>query len=263
MVAVVIIEAVALVVLGILVAGLLRSHAEILRALHRLGVGLEDDASGTGANTLRLGPTRLGGVDVQRGAATGGPSHDVTGVSPQGGSSLHVAVSGTGRTTLLAFLTSGCLTCGEFWSTFTRPGGFELPGFVDRLVVVTKGLDRESPAEVLSRAPKPSAGIPVVMSGEAWDDYEVPVSPYFVLVDGSADRVAGEGAARSWDQLLGLLARAVADTRSDLIDVSGGGGSRPDPAGSTEPSGPRRERADSALASAGIEPGHPSLYGES
>jgi hypothetical protein len=200
---------------------------------------------------------------VQRGAATGGPAHDLTGLSPQG-SALHVAVSGTGRTTLLAFLTSGCLTCSDFWTTFTRAGGFELPGFVDRLVVVTKGVERESPAEVLARAPKPSAGIPVVMSSAAWEEYEVPVSPYFVLVDGSSDRVAGEGAAGSWDQLQSLLARAVADTRPDLIDVTDTNTFGHSAATSTAvPSGPRRERADSALATAGIEPGHPSLYGKS
>ena len=35
----VIAEAVAIALLGLLVAGLLRSHAEILRALHELGAG--------------------------------------------------------------------------------------------------------------------------------------------------------------------------------------------------------------------------------
>jgi hypothetical protein len=262
--AVVVALTVAVVLLGVLVAGLLRSHAEILRTLHQLGAGLEDGRPATESRGLGLGPTRLGAVGP---AGSGGAAHDVSGVTPQG-TAVHVAVAGTGRVTLLAFLTSGCTTCGDFWDTFNRPGGFEVPGYVDRLVVVTKGVDRESPAEVLARAPKPSAGVPVVMSGEAWTDYEVPVSPYFVLVDGATDRVAGEGAARSWAQLESLLARAVADrsptgepTASPTASPTAtpaGGSAGADPAAAR--SRPRVERADDALAAAGIEAGHPSLH---
>jgi hypothetical protein len=286
MVAVVVIEAVALVLLGVLVAGLLRSHAEILRALHRLGAGLEGpDAEGraaaSGAGGLGLGPTRFGSLGNATtpggGNSTGGPAHDVSGIAPHGGA-VHVALAGTGRATLLAFLTSGCTTCGAFWSTFSRPGGFELPGFVDRLVVVTKGTDRESPSEVLALAPKASSGIPVVMSNDAWGDYEVPVSPYFVLVDGRTDRVAGEGAARSWDQLQGLLARAVAESAApvasgepapparaaqsaqDAQPAHAGTAREADDAANDRRGRPRRERADDALAAAGIDPGHPSLH---
>ena len=43
MTALVVALAVAVVLLAVLVAGLLRSHAEILRALHELGAGLELD----------------------------------------------------------------------------------------------------------------------------------------------------------------------------------------------------------------------------
>ena len=39
------------------------------------------------------------------------------------------------------------------------------------------------------------------MTSEAWDDYGVPVSPYFVLVDGPSGRVVGEGAGTSWEQV--------------------------------------------------------------
>ena len=60
----------AVVLLAVLVAGLLRSHAEILKALHELGAGLDLDAKGPvpvtidGVTTprrdepLRLKPTR-------------------------------------------------------------------------------------------------------------------------------------------------------------------------------------------------------------
>ncbi|NAZ88376.1 hypothetical protein GTR00_20125, partial [Kineococcus sp. T90] len=43
--AVVVALAVAVALLGLLVAGLLRSHAEILRSLHALGAGREDTAA--------------------------------------------------------------------------------------------------------------------------------------------------------------------------------------------------------------------------
>ena len=44
-----------------------------------------------------------------------------------------------------------------------------------------------------------------MLSSEAWDDYDVPISPYFVQVDGSSNEIAAEGAAASWEQLLDLL----------------------------------------------------------
>ena len=70
MTAVVMIEAVVILLLAVLVVGLLRSHAEILRALHDLGVNLDDDS---GDQTFRLRPglghqttDRPGSVDLRR-----------------------------------------------------------------------------------------------------------------------------------------------------------------------------------------------------
>ena len=37
--------------------------------------------------------------------------------------------------------------------------------------------------------------VPVVMSTEAWERYDVPYAPYFVYVSGPAGRVVGEGVA--------------------------------------------------------------------
>jgi hypothetical protein len=193
------------------------------------------------------------------GGATGGPAADVSGVGPAGGA-VHIAVTGTPRVTLLAFLTSGCATCGNFWDVLSTPGGLQLPAYVDRLVVVTRGVDRESPAQVAARAPRGRADVAVVMSSDAWSDYQVPVSPYFVLVEGSSGRVAGEGAAGSWPQLESLLARAAADNQpidtTTRLDAGRG-------EGDVGADGrPQRERADEALARAGIDVGHPSLFGE-
>ena len=56
MLAVVIAEGVAIVLLGVLVLGLLRSHALILKALHELGAGLElEKEAGTGVSTATTG----------------------------------------------------------------------------------------------------------------------------------------------------------------------------------------------------------------
>ena len=76
-----------------------------------------------------------------------------------------------------------------------------------------------------------------VCSSDAWHAYQVPGSPYFVLVDGRTGRVAGSGTATSWAQVHGLLTSALGDEELD---------------GSV----------DAALAASGIGPGHPSLYPE-
>ena len=58
------VETVALVLLTLLVAGLLRSHAEILRRLHALGAGLDPDArdAGPAPATARPEGLRSGGT---------------------------------------------------------------------------------------------------------------------------------------------------------------------------------------------------------
>ncbi len=227
MTALVVIEAVAIGVLALLVVGLLRSHAEILRALHSLGIG-EEDLMG---EVLPEDPVPAG---------RGTPAHDVVGTTPDGGA-VKAAVVGTGRATLLAFLSSGCAGCERLWS---QPSAAELdlPGDGSRVVVVTKGVDAESPAAVARLAPP---GVQVVMSSEAFADYQVPATPYFVLVDGGTGRVAGEGSAGSWRQVSNLVRRAAGDAavasrrRRHLARV---------------------QDTDEELAAAGIEPGDPNLY---
>ena len=70
------------------------------------------------------------------------------------------------------------------------------------------------------------------MSSEAWEDYGVPGSPYFVLVQDGAIR--GEGVATTWSALTSLVSDAVEEQRG----------------------------LDERLAAAGIGPDHPSLYPE-
>jgi hypothetical protein len=155
-------------------------------------------------------------------------------------------VRGRGAT-LIAFLTTGCATCAAFWNAFAE--GVRLPADT-RLVIVTKGGNEESPADVAALAPP---GIATIASSQAWDDYRIPVAPYFVLVDGRRQIVVGEGAAHSWDLVSELLERALADAgyaegqvrRRDVLMGRN-----------------RASRVDQELLDAGITPGDPRLYHE-
>jgi hypothetical protein len=165
----------------------------------------------------------------------------IAGVTPTGDARA-VSVTNSQRRTLLAFLSSGCATCGGFWRDLQAPGGLDLGNV--RVVIVTKGPDMEVPAEVKALS---TGAVPVVMSTEAWTDYRVPASPFFVLVDGASGRRIGHGVAAQTPQLVDLVTRAGHDTA-------------PNSRG-THLDGPAREAAnDAMLVAAGITPGHPSLY---
>ncbi|MCU1673229.1 MAG: hypothetical protein JWN77_1342 [Frankiales bacterium] len=215
--------ALAVLVLGVLVAGLLRSHAEILKALHELGAGLELDRS-------EPVPVTIDGVVKPRAADATAPEALLG--STLDGEDVAIPLRGS-RATLLAFLSSGCTTCKGFWTAFGERG-LQVPADA-RLVVVTRDLAEESPSKLTQLAP---ADVPVVASTLVWDGLDVPGSPYFVLVDPTG-RVVGEGSGSNWPQVADLLGQAHADS------------------GSTSQ---RRARDEAALRSAGIEPGHPSLY---
>jgi hypothetical protein len=186
MVAIVSVETVLLVLLVVLVAGLLRSHAEILR---RLGPpGEQEPAIAPPPATARSAaevPAPLTGAT---------PDGDVVALAFDGPASVP---------TLLAFLTSGCSTCAGFWETL---GERRLPPGV-QTVIVTRGDDREHRSRLRSLAP---SGVPVVMSSQAWTDYRVPGAPYFVLVDGA---VRGEGVATTWQALASMVSDAIEDQR--------------------------------------------------
>lgn len=155
MTALVAVEAVAIVLLGVLVAGLLRSHADILRALHRLGVDPFDRSGATVPVTLAA---REPATPAGRSISTGSGAFDVVGVSP-GGDAVRVAVAGTQHDTLLTFLTSGCAACISFWNEFAATG-FTPPDGA-RLVVVVHSPNEESVSRIRALAPP---GVTVVMS---------------------------------------------------------------------------------------------------
>jgi len=225
--------------LAVLVAGLLRSHAEVLRALHELGAGLELDRTGARSGPV---PVSIDGVPGPRAGAGEIRATSVVG-STLDDEQVALPLVGSGDT-LLAFLSSGCTTCQEFWGTFGR-GVHDVPGEA-RLVVVAQDLADESAGALRERAP---AGLPLVLSSEAWGRFEVPGSPYFAYVDGVSGRVVGEGSAASWAAVVDLMSQARADDRelARTAAVSGSGAVR-------------EQRDDAALLAAGIGPGDPSLH---
>ena len=237
MVALVTLLAIVVGLLGILVAGLLRSHAEVLRALHELGVNLDPTQA-----TADGGPVRRTAPGVPRPRAHHDPiaSFDISGESPSG-DAVSVSVIGADRLTLVAFLSSTCLSCRGFWTAFADPQ-LRVPGGA-RLVAVTRGNEAESPSALRKLAPPE---VITVQSTDAWTAYGVPGAPYFVLVDGTSGDVVGEGAATTWEQVANLMDNAMADAG---VGRRGGRGRLA-----------REARVDDELRAAGVEPGDPSLY---
>ena len=246
MTVVVVLLAIAVGVLALLVFGLLRTHAEILRALDRAGISLDDE------ETAGSAPELVREQSKESSASTDPSSvRDLVGTVPAGGPTK-IAVTGVAHFTLLAFLSGACRTCKQFWEAFAAPD-LVLPGGDTRLVIVGQDPAHDSESAIADRAP---AGVKVVLSSEAWEDYNVPGSPYFVLVDGTGGRVVGAGSALRWEQLRDLLQQALDD--AGLADRPG----RVSPRAPVRHSGrSRAQRADEALKSAGIGPGHSSLYG--
>ena len=231
MVVITIIIAVLLAVALVYIAALLRSHADILRRL----AALEERAPvGAPAHALepRDGAPPVGGGEV----VTAGP---ISGATLHGDSATLSFGPGS-PVTLIAFLTSGCTSCAPLWAGLHEAR--DLGTLAQRVAVITHDPMRESPTRLERLAP---AGTDVIMSSAAWADYAVPGSPHFVLTDG-AGGILGRGSALSWSQLETMVADARADARRAA-----------DPARTTAE---RAERSGGALASAGIGPGHPSLY---
>lgn len=221
MTTVVIIEAVVIVLLLVLVAGLLNSHAEILRRLDRLS-GSGDEPT----QARRLGTTGLGKA----------PTGQISGVDPEG-SAVSVSLDHGRGETLLAFLSTGCASCRVFWEELGNQP--ELPTPTTRPVIVTKGPRSESPSKVAELAPDQ---IRLIMSDEAWDAFKVPLTPYFMLVDTDGG-VVGEGSSTNMDNLLGLFRQSARDSSPVRLNTRG-----------------REELTDAQLRNSGVEPGDPSLF---
>lgn len=239
MTALVVVEAVLLAVMVVLVAGLLRAYADVLRRLRELA----DAIAGSDRPDSAPAPFRVTPGLPEPAAANEADwpeAHDVAGLGPDGGV-ITLRTVGVAHDTALLFLSSGCTSCATFWDELRRPLG--LPA-ATRVVVVTRGPEHEDPDEIAALAPP---GVDVVLSTQAWSDYGVPGSPYVVLVAGPTGRVRGEGTGQSWQQVSALLSRA--------------GGGTP-AAGAAKPRADRERESDvdRELLAAGILPGDPSLY---
>ncbi len=202
LVAVVVAETMILALLSVVVVALLRSHAEILR---RLPEPAADTAERPHDEPIVLndGPRLPAHLPSPRRRAT--EAHDIAGTTPAGDA---VAVSmAVGSNTVLAFLSTGCLTCRTFWDGLQPAVRTPLPGEA-RVVVVVKDPAFESPSRLRELAPP---DVQVVQSSRAWEDFGIEMSPYFCFVDGATGEVRSEGAAMTWEQVASLLRDALLD----------------------------------------------------
>jgi hypothetical protein len=226
----VVVEGIGICVLGLLVVALAHSYA---------GLAARVDAASMphAAPSVVVGPHSTG-------ATAAVPVADLVGVTPDGESVL-LALAGARVDTLLAFLSSSCTSCQRLWDELP---GVLAAGHLDgvRVVVVVKGPEHESPSAVAALAAS-LATVDVIMSSSAWQDFEIPGSPYFALVRGASGEVSGQGTAMRWQQVAELIGVAGADARSSASRKS------------------RRDRrqeldVDQVLLDAGVLPGDPSLY---
>lgn len=260
MTALVVVLGLIVAVLALLVVGLLRSHAEILKRLHDLGAGVEPGTAGAAPAAGRASPAPtpvtsredfqvMPQVPAPPDREAFGGAADVAGMGPGGVDAVSVRITGVEHDTVVAFLSSGCITCQKFWDAFRKPRKLKLPDGT-RLVVVTKGVDAESPSSVADLAP---SAFPTVMSTEAFADYDVPGSPYFVYVHGPSGRVRGEGTGPDWEQVSSLLSQATVDAGLATA-LDGRQIAKPDADAA------REDRIDRELYEAGVRPGDQSLY---
>jgi hypothetical protein len=243
LIALLVVETVVLAVLTVLVAGLLRAYGTVLRRLHALDGGRPAQRPFAVDHASSDQSTEPVGSPSPR--ETWSAAADVTGQSVTG-ELVSTQVVGVEHDTVLLFLSSGCSSCDVFWRQLA--GGVSLPP-TTRLLVVVQGPEFDDPQAVAERAPR---GIDVIVSTEAWRDYEVPGSPHVVYVDGRTGRVRGEGTGQSWSHVADLLARASGDPR-----FVGGAPRLPKPDRDAEV----EALVDRELLAAGILPGDARLYG--
>ena len=189
---------VAVGLLVLLVIGLLRSYGELVKLLHDAGIRLEDvsDPPPASHSAASLRPT------------SGAHALPISGETLDGGT---VVISTRDRSDhlLLAFLSSGCAACVDYWRALRSNKG-RLPGLDASVVAVTKGPTSETPGRLLDLS---GDAVSVVMSDDSWAAYDVPLTPHFVLVDGASGRIIGEGSAPNPDALSDLMQRAASDAR--------------------------------------------------
>ncbi|WP_375487522.1 hypothetical protein [uncultured Jatrophihabitans sp.] len=251
MTVVVLVETLLLAVLTVLVAGLLRAYGTVLQRLHQLdGGGSPDGARQFDLLPLARPMPPIGAAGPPAGSAAPefGEAHDIAGETLDG-QLVSARIADVEHDTVLLFLSSGCSSCEVFWAELARP--VALPAGA-RLLVVPQSAQDESRADLAALAPP---GVDVILSSEAWTDYEVPGSPHVVYVDGGTGRIRGEGTGQSLSQVSAML------TRSLGTDVGRPSESTADLRKSSRDA-EDEARVDRELLAAGIAPGDPRLYGD-
>lgn len=193
--------------LALLVVGLLRSHGAMLRTMHDLGIRDERSVTsgGIGVPSDRPPTATAPGVASPRAGVDLGQAHDIDGVDPDG-ARVEWSLSESDRRTLLVFLSTSCSTCHVFWASLAdSTHRASLEAGIEPLVV-TQGPEVEDELSVAALAP---ADVDLVMSTAAWEQFQVPVSPYFILVENG--RIVGEGSGGTWHQVTALIGRARDD----------------------------------------------------
>lgn len=207
----------AVALLTVLVVALLRAQAESARRIDVLERRLarerrrQEERPGTAPSVPRTqGESAIMQASTHQHAgatattAPEGDAVDIRGVTPTGEATT-VALESSLAPTLLAFLSTSCGICTGLWQRLRDEGlGDVAPGVVP--VVVTKDGAQEDHDRVRGLAD--GGALRVVLSGEAWDDYEVPGSPYLLLVAGDPGSVVAEGAVSQWEDLVSMVARA-------------------------------------------------------
>jgi hypothetical protein len=148
------------------------------------------------AFTAGLRPIPTGTLPTPRPA----PTDRISGHAP-GGEPVEVTLRAAGRI-LLCFLATRCDGCDSFWQGLGGGASEEseqLPADVF-CVVITKS----APEADLTEVQRLSEGIrrwPVVMTSEAWHQFEVLSYPFFVLVEGRSCDVVGETVGFGWSDV--------------------------------------------------------------
>jgi hypothetical protein len=205
--ALVVVETLVLALLGVIVVALLRSHAEILRRLPEPERDSGDVAAVGAPVVLPDTPQIPQHLPPPRRRPT--EAHDIAGSTLE--ADPVVVTMRSGADTVLAFLSTGCLTCRTFWDGLRAEVRRPLPGDA-RLVVVVKDPAFESPSKLRELAPpEVRDAVTIVQSSAAWEDFGVAMSPYFCFVDGRSGAVRSEGSAMTWDQVASLLRDALLD----------------------------------------------------
>ena len=168
------------------------------------GGGVEGSISGAAGASDDVHPSRsAGGIDMSQLRAIpdtldGAPSRpfpvasDIEGVGLDG-RPLAIRVSEAGGRWLFVFLSDDCIGCQPFWDelgSWRSPGDRGLPVDV-RPVIVTKGPAKVAADRIRTLIPVDCV-VPVVLSDDAWESYQVLGYPDAVVV-GSVIEGDGQG----------------------------------------------------------------------